>query len=333
MKNSKQLLVGVIGSIFCATASISQAQSSANTNTGVSIFGELDVSIANIKTPGTPSVNALASGLGNQSHIGFRGIESLGSGVSAFFILDSFIAVDTGSSTPNLWGRESSVGIKSEMGSIALGRNSSPIFDAAVENNVFGNARLAPLFGAIGFATSHALNSAQDNSIRYRLPALQGFGGGFLYRVKESSGSEYWTADLNYTTGASKMSIAVDHSKPDLLAGELTSVLASLNHDFGNFRLYGNLLSQRDSTAQQKARGADVGLLLPWSPQRAFKFAFAYGEKSKLDNTAKQHISVFGFAHEYYFSKRTTLYIMRQQQKFSQLPSGSSMTLGMTHKF
>jgi hypothetical protein len=80
MNLSAKIISASVCSVFLAAFSnVAHAQSN------VQIFGELDASVGSYKQIGGSSASAVASGSGNQSHMGFRGAEDLGNGLSAIF--------------------------------------------------------------------------------------------------------------------------------------------------------------------------------------------------------------------------------------------------------
>jgi predicted porin len=130
-------------------ASTAQAQSKLN------VYGRLNLATVHYRgyglaNPTLTSQNNLAS------RIGFKGMEELGNGLSAFFVIESSLSPDTGSAT--LGGRETSLGLQGNFGKLRLGYMLTPLDDfhsvagPGWVTNVSNDTRMA--FGAMAIATS-----------------------------------------------------------------------------------------------------------------------------------------------------------------------------------
>ena len=106
------------------------AVSAANAQSNVTLYGRIDLGYQY-----TNKVNAAGDGLSElynggiaPSIWGLRGTEDLGSGLSAFFNLESHFYGDTGQleGAGRLFRRQANVGVKGGFGSVALGRQYSP---------------------------------------------------------------------------------------------------------------------------------------------------------------------------------------------------------------
>ncbi|MBT9594888.1 MAG: porin [Vitreoscilla sp.] len=161
----------------------SQAQSNAT------VYGVIDVAVAQRQLAGQVAVRNVDSGLMETSHIGFRGSEDLGGGLRANVDLSSFIRPDTGEATRGIpgeafWSRAAWVGLSGGWGSLRLGRISTQNFIHTMRFNPFGPAAgLNPTFlhTYIGSPAqpmttgSGATDSAWNNSLAYGSPNLSGF--------------------------------------------------------------------------------------------------------------------------------------------------------------
>jgi predicted porin len=227
-----QLLTGLL-----ATAPVAvMAQSS------LTFYGIIDESI-NYRTsagidPSTGKVSgvlALLSGADYASRWGLRGDEDIGGGLKAIFQLESGFNASTGagnsslpfsSVTNALFDRLSYVGLVSPLGTVRLGRNWAPFYDAVVAGDAapsnFGamvaaayanssnvNPALGPAAAITG--TNSRINggllySWVNNSIKYNLPDnFYGLSGGVLYSFGGTAGDvqnkSTWSANLDWTNG------------------------------------------------------------------------------------------------------------------------------------
>ena len=174
----------------CCTAAVALLGAApALAQSGVSVYGVIDIAVAQRQLAGQDAVRNVDSGLMETSHIGFRGSEDLGSGLRANFDLSSFIRPETGEPTRGIpgeafWSRAAWVGLSGDWGSLRLGRMSTQNFINTMRFNPFGPAAgLNPTFlhAYIGSAAqpmttgSGATDSGWNNSLAYATPNLSGF--------------------------------------------------------------------------------------------------------------------------------------------------------------
>ena len=187
-----------------ASASLAQAQ------THVSTYGLADVAIGRFQNPGSAAVNAVESGKMTTSHLGFRGSEDLGGGLSAVFVLEHFFRPDTG--TPGrfdgdvYWGRNAYVGFRGAFGSVHVGRITTSLFVNTLVYNPFGDSfGFSPSirhFFASGTVTG---DSAWSDSLRYTSPK---FGGvSFTAHVAAGEGNGGHNTGLSAQYGGGPLSV------------------------------------------------------------------------------------------------------------------------------
>ncbi|AJG21056.1 porin [Cupriavidus basilensis] len=149
-----------------AFAGAAQAQSS------VTLYGVADMNIeyvSHMSSSGTsgPSGNVtrMSSGGLSGSRWGLRGVEDLGSGMKALFVLESGFSLDTGSSQQGsrLFGRQAYVGLESaQFGRITLGRQYTTLFDLLANFSPSGYAtQYEPVVAQLG------VNFRSDNTVKY----------------------------------------------------------------------------------------------------------------------------------------------------------------------
>ncbi|MTV36851.1 porin [Duganella radicis] len=148
--------------LFCTLgASAAMAQSN------VTVYGLLDSGIervTNVNAAGD-SVTRMPSLTGSfPSRIGFRGTEDLGGGLSVIFTLEAGLAVDTGTMGQGnrLFGRQATVGLKGNFGTVNIGRQINMTYIAMLKSDVMG-----PNLFAIGSIDSYLPNARSDNAIGY----------------------------------------------------------------------------------------------------------------------------------------------------------------------
>lgn len=120
----RTLLATVLG---CAAATAS-AQS------GITIYGVADAGVGATKN-GNVHTTQVMSGVANGSRLGFKGMEDLGGGLSATFLIETGIALDTGTLTQGgvFGGRQTFVGLTSKSGwTLTAGRQFSPLTNSMI---------------------------------------------------------------------------------------------------------------------------------------------------------------------------------------------------------
>lgn len=155
----------------------------------VTVYGVLDLAVAQRQLAGQDATKNVDSGLMETSHIGFRGSEDLGGGTKANFDLSSFIRPDTGEPTrgapgEGFWSKAAWVGLSGDWGQVRLGRLSTTSFVTMMRFSPFGPAAgLNPIFlqTYIGSAAqplttaAGATDSGWNNTLAYTSPNLGGF--------------------------------------------------------------------------------------------------------------------------------------------------------------
>ncbi len=188
----------------------SLAAGTAFAQSSLTIYGNADISLDNVhKTAGVRLLPAVAATQGtdstvtrvspsatSQTSFGFRGVEDLGSGMKASFVLEGQLSHDTGglSQDGRIFGRQSYVGLTTPFGELRLGRQYAPIFysTAFVTGERFGATDL--------FIEGGATNNLQvrwDNQVSYWVQA-GGFTGSLAYSPNAGSLSR-----VSFARGAS----------------------------------------------------------------------------------------------------------------------------------
>jgi predicted porin len=158
------LALAVLG----AFAGVASAQSS------VSLYGTVDLAGTYVKNDGSSKRLSLTQDGINSSQLGFKGIEDLGGGLKAGFLLLSGVNADTGTANSKFWNRRATVSLFTNLGELRLGRDYTP---------TFWNQTIFDAFGTNGLGSSTNprqiySGTRQDNMIGYYFPGnLGGFYG------------------------------------------------------------------------------------------------------------------------------------------------------------
>ena len=218
--------------VLAAASNVAYAQSS------VTIYGIVDAGIVS-ERGGKASVTKVSSGVGSASRLGFKGTEDLGSGLSAVFVLEGGILVDTGASdvAGSIANRQSFVGLKSATaGSLTLGRQYTPWYNTITQ--------VADPFAAGYAGSAKNLMGASGNNVRtsnslvYATPSFQGFNGEVSYSLGEQSGDSkagrQFGASLGYANGPLTVRLAHNNKNNDAASATgVTPVLPAADRALG----------------------------------------------------------------------------------------------------
>ena len=240
------------------TALIIAAAGSTHAQSSVTIFGVVDATLQRAQQGGV-SMNRLNGVGGNQfSRFGFRGIEDLGDGLSAGFVLDAGLNVDTGAgaltSTDNLtttggggltFNRRATVSLISKTwGELRLGRDFVPTYWNHTGFDPFGTAGAGSVNnmaqGALTRVSTVQTAVRASNSVGYVLPSLNGFYGQAMYAFSENSAAtavatrkdgKYAGVRLGYAQEG--LNLAFSHGATNLNSGDVTTTSAGASYQFG----------------------------------------------------------------------------------------------------
>jgi predicted porin len=292
----------------------------------------------NASSPLTPGNRlALQSGLATPSHIGFTGSENLMGNLKALFKLEAGVLINNGqNSEPGvLFNRASWLGLSGDFGSVRVGRQYTPMYDAVYALDPFelgmaGNAaNLMQLGGAnssgatlvggnnpmLGNGGGSAL---QNNSLRYVSHSWRHFSVEANYGIGGQAGSASEGAEtgmaVNYENGPLMLVAAYDSTHALSSSDVLRSTLVG-----GNMKWSGYGVPLTTSMGYQINQGTDLtgsvggevdaaswllGLRAPFGPHEVLFSYLRFADHTSLGYEANQ----FALGYTYALSKRTTLY-------------------------
>ena len=156
--------------------------SSALAQTAVTAYGLLDsglVYTTNANAAGD-AITKMPSLTGTfPSRLGFRGTEDLGGGLTAFFVLENGLGLDTGITGQGgrLFGRQAWVGLAGNWGQVTIGRNYNMLYQSTFDVDIFG-----PSTYGLGALDPFVPNGRSDNSVAYK-GSLNGVTVGATYSL------------------------------------------------------------------------------------------------------------------------------------------------------
>ncbi|MDY7539217.1 porin [Undibacterium sp. 5I1] len=332
----KTLIAFAVLSAFAATAS---AQSS------VTIYGSIDAGIrdvTNVDAAGNSKVTMGSNGTYNSNRLGFKGVEDLGGGMNAHFVLESGFNTATGTlDSGTMFNRSAFVGVTGDFGNIDLGRQYSLAFKTigtyepfsykfpAITSPVAGVALFFPATFSGGGATRFnndiqytAIFSGVKVSAEYALGEVAGDIG---RNTVKSVAATYTTGPVNF--GGTFMSTDV---------GGLRNKYYTVGGAYkeGVVRVSGGYVKETQESvlnidSYQKSFWGGINYTI--TPQIELTGAYyvtdytvATSAATKVDGSRKNLV----VAATYALSKRTNFYVEVDNKKLTNAFVGATAVLG-----
>lgn len=340
------------------------ASGAAMAQSSVTVYGGLDVSIANEKNStqagsqgSVAKLNNGGSGF-NTSKIGFKGTEDLGGGLKANFQIETTVSNDAPAAT-SLGDRQAWVGVSGGFGAIQLGRVWNPYDDARATANDTFNANFASSFNVW-----RGYQDRTTNGLRYDTPTIAGFTGSVAYSFGEdktatAKASNQTSFNLNYSNGPIVANLAHQIDKDNNVgaglfndlsdlrpaggtgAGKTTYTLINGSYDLGVAKLiagYNTVKATAVGVAgSNKANEWNLGVEVPFGANLSAAAGYAQS-KVKESGVESEKTKGYSLAVKYALSKRTFTYVGATNEKTT-FPGSTDFDkttkyfVGMQHNF
>jgi len=361
MKNSG-LLVAVAAALAAGHAG---AQSS------VTISGTIDTHAGSRELSGGMRSTRVDSGGMTTSQLNFSGVEDLGGGLKAEFALGMFLRADSGAAGrftgDTFFGRSSYVGLSGSMGTLRLGRLTTGNFITFIRTNSFADsATFGPAFvhtwiSAIAQGpqflsggpppTNRSLtgvlgttDTAWNNAVGYTTSNFGGVTATAQWAPSEADGvGSRRGLSAFYAAGPLNLGLAMEHMGTASVpaSGPAAAVLAEQNtwhlsaaYAFPFARLSaGYLATKRDfaTLVDDRVRTWHVGASIPVGAGAVLLQTASTRQSPDTGASAKRTTTSIGY--DYNFSKRTDVYAVCMNDKFTGNASGKSFGIGLRHRF
>lgn len=317
-------------------AAIVTATGGAFAQSSVTLFGVVDTTVQHASQGGA-SVTRLNGNGGNQfSRIGFRGVEDLGGGLSAGFVLDAGLNIDSGAGAPTstdniaagaaggglTFNRRSTVSLMSKAwGELRLGRDFVPTYWNLTVFDPFGTAGA----GSVNNLAQSALTRVStvqtavraSNSVGYFLPALNGFYGQAMYAVGENASNagatrndgRYAALRVGYAQGP--LNLAVSHGKTSLATGDVRTTNAGVSYEWGPVKAMAQAF--RDGKEIVAAPNRSNGWMLGAQLTLGSGYVPVSYTKVKDNSATGRRADQVAVGYVYNLSKRTAVYTTYSQ--------------------
>ena len=350
---------------FCTTLALLASACAVQAQSTVTMYGIADVSVryvdglsaSNAATAG--SATAVSSGVNNTSRFGFRGSEDLGGGMAAIFNLESGINIDTGAqaNATKFFDRASYVGLKTNWGTVTMGRQTTVLADAlspvdplgvrfAGFNPNVGVAALSAHGLGIEYGPSGATSGAYrlDNSLKYvgkfnelTVRAMHAFG------EQSANSSALSSSGLGMTYQTDRVAATLSYANFESATGlQLKAYVGGISGNLGNIKLsltYANNEAEVSGTAKTSQTTLGFGGTVPLTTSVNLILAHYRVDRTRTAKVDDGYNRTVAFL-EYKLSKRTKLYAELDQTNWQAgfvttgLPgSASGLSLGLIHTF
>lgn len=310
---------------------------------------------------------ALDSGVSSASRFGLKGAEDLGNGMSVGFKLENGFKIDDGQmgQSGRLFGREASLYVKGDFGTVAFGRMGGLASSSGSYDIFWG---IGDAFGGMSKnITGLAISSRYDNMVTYQTPKFSGLQATVQYSFKEDSkvdGREgsaavnrYAAAGLTGEFGALQTAVAYEFqnynsSVDGAPAKDGHTVYVGGNYNFGAVQPFvmGQYFKNLQTTSIDNAwvdaptagaegftgYGLGVGAIVPLGSAK-LKVAAYYTDAEMEDTDTDYTTFAVGGKYEYFLSKRTS--VSAGAGYFQYDPDGAKKQesycarTGVTHRF
>ena len=315
------------------------ASGAAMAQSSVTLYGVADAAVTYVN--GLDNWTGLNSGANKTSRLGFRGVEDLGGGLKANFVLEGGFNLDTGDGESGgatdsgfQFKRQSTVGLAGNFGEVRLGRELTAAYNATARYDVFGSVGIAhsQLWDEDGMTRAtrtfddryhYTTNQRVSNAITYVSPDFSGFkvaaNYGFGEVAGKNSDGRYFGGGLTYDNGPLSLGLGAERmNKGDGAAmqaqasNDITAWSLGGSYDLGVAKL---LAAYRQSTAKDvailgatsdlKNRGYMLAVTAPVGPGLV---RAAYNRYEAKFDGEKGVTDQFGLGYVYNLSKRTSVY-------------------------
>lgn len=346
-----------------ATAGVG-AQVPAQAQSNVSFVGLIDAYVGNLRLAGDAGRKWAVNGNGmTTSYFGVTGSEDLGDGLKATFALTSFFRTDVGGAGrfdgDPFWARDANVGLAGSFGHLILGRMSAPNFIPSVLANPFGNSfNFSPLIlhanvtsAGWNYRTTPS-DTGWGNQAVYVSPTIGGLRATVQYQFGEqasgtSLGSKHnFGLNLIYNSGPLTL---LGYYERDQISNPNPSVLTTTvggnavpttrpvwmlggTYDAGFLKAYATYGRASAEVTNQRAKTTTLGLSIPVGQAKRGSILAAVARTDATGPLTGARTTA-SLGYDYNLSKRTDLYAVTMLDRVTNKDSGTSMGVGIRHRF
>ena len=306
------------------------ASGAAMAQSSVTLYGVADAGVTYLN--GNDNWSGVTSGNNLTSRLGFRGVEDLGGGLKANFVIEGGFNLDNGDGASGYAGakagegfqfkRRSTVGLSGGFGEVRMGRELTAAFNATARYDVFGSVGIGQsrlwadggVVDASANATAVTTNQRISNALTYVSPDFSGFKFGLNYGFGETTASNsdsgYLGAGLTYDNGPLSLGLGLErlnNGANSVATSDIDAWSLGGSYDFGVVKLLGGYRASTVDRAagENKRNGAYVAVTAPVGPGLV---RASYNRYENKYNGGKAKADQFAVGYVYGLSKRTSVY-------------------------
>ncbi|RYF26985.1 MAG: porin [Comamonadaceae bacterium] len=339
----KKNLIAFAAATLCAAGAYAQSS--------VQLTGIVDLYAGSKQYAGTQKTTRVDSGGLTTSWWGLKGTEDLGGGLKASFQLTSFFQADSGVqgrfTGDTFFSRDANVSLSGGFGSVLLGRWMAPNFLPSVVGNPIGDSftfsplilhKDVPVFGASGpiIPTMTPSDTGWSNQVVYSTPDIGGFKANLQYQFGEQAGNTGKNnVGANFFYFGGPLTLTGFYENADV--GNPGGALLANNHkywmllgayDLGMIKPYLSYGEKKiDDTTNTKGKTYQIGASAPLGQGKVLV------EWVKTEWSFNTERKTFALGYDYNLSKRTDVYAMYLNDKYTGLNNGNSLGVGVRHRF
>lgn len=318
---------------IAAAALLAVLGAAAHAQSTVSLYGLMDLSAGSFKAPGGKAISKVESGAMTTSFIGFAGKEDLGGGLSASFAVESFLLADGGTAGryngDNFWARSAFVALTSkDLGTIKLGRNTTPLFVSTLSFNAFGDSfGFSPAIRQTFTSSTVTGDTGWSDSVHYIAPKIGDFSLGLIGAAGEAGGGRNTGYNLGYGSGAFASALTFQKVAKGATVDDTRTWQLGASYDFGVAKLFGQYAKVDNITLKRDFKISGLGVAVPLG---GGKVLLQWGH---IDGSVTADRTTTTLGYDYNLSKRTDAYVALMSEKVTGLSNGTSYGVGVRHRF
>lgn len=294
----------------------------------ITVYGVLHADLESVKNDKAAAATSLNRIVSDATHLGFRGSENLGDGLSAIYQLEAEFDLTNTVGTPFAKTRNSNVGLKGNFGTVLYGNWDTPYKLTNAKVNLFGYTHIAAstdITGRVGVSDGNAsFNTRQKNVIQYWTPNYNGFQAKLAYApdnakkatVAMGGDRSVWSMSAAYENDMFFGAYGYEaHKDAQAGVGSTVSLTDSANRLVGAYKFKDGqvgLVYERLSVAKA-ATSTTTSSRNGWELSGKYKFGASnigafYSRAGDLGGVANTGANQYSLRYGYNLSKRTEVY-------------------------
>lgn len=331
--------------LLACVASVAGAQAQSN----VQLMGLADAYVGSMRLAGDAKHSNVVGTSGmTTSWWGMKGTEDLGGGLKANFAFTGFMRMTTGAAGrfdgDTLFSRDANISLSGAFGTVLAGRGLAPNFLPTVAFNPSGDSfTFSPLvlhnnqnLSGGRFTRNNPSDTGWSSQVLYTTPDISGLKANIHYQLAGVAGKKDVGANLMYFSGPVGLTAYYERDQltnPTVAAfadGSTKTVwMVGGSYDAGVVKAFATMGESKTNLSATKQKTYSLGASVPMSANG--KVLAGYANSKVNVSGAKRQTFTLGYDH--FLSKRTDVYAMVMSDKITGQTSGTSVGVGIRHRF